>query len=83
MSEKESYVRWLKKGFANLKDTLKDPSERRLLRGLGEFILAALGGGGIVGFGVQVHWIFIILGIAVVVLLVSHGLYLWEHFSDC
>lgn len=83
MAEKETYVKWLKKGFANIKDTLKDPSERRLLRGLSEFLLAALGGGGVIGIGVQTHWIFVILGISIMVILISHGLYLWEHLSDC
>jgi len=79
MSEKESYVKWMKQGFANLRKDLKDPQVRRVLRGIGEMGLACFGGGGLIDFGVQVHWMFIILGIGIIVLLVSHGLYLLNH----
>ena len=83
MSEKQTYVKWLKEGFGNLRMTLKDPSTRQLLRAFSELILACFLGGGTIGLGVQIHWIFVILGIGIIALLVSHGFYLFEHLSDC
>jgi len=81
MSEKETYLRWLKKTLKDAKETLQDKAVQRILRSFFELIFSIILGAVIMA-SFQIHWLFIVLGITIILLGCSHGFYLLTHIED-
>lgn len=79
MSEEETFIQWLQKASRAFKETLKDSGDRRMLRGLAEVFIAVLFMGFSIPLVLYIHWLLIFPMIAIGILIIAHGFYLWEH----